>query len=59
MDKFIIKPYTKSEGYKPVIVDTKTHELLSQMKEMTGVPITRLIEQAVNFAFERIEIKEE
>lgn len=57
-DKFIIKQQIKSEGYKPALVDIGTHELLSQMKELTGISMTRLIEQAVKFAFERIEIDE-
>lgn len=42
-----------------MLVDVATHELLTQMKEMTGVSMTRLIEASVKFAFERIEIKED
>lgn len=57
-DKFIVKPQTKSEGFKPALIDIGTHELLTQMKEMTGVPICRLIEAAVKFASERMEIEE-
>lgn len=57
-DKFIIKQQTKGEGYKPLIVDVATHELLIQMKELTGVSMTRLMEAAVKFAFERMEIDE-
>ncbi|MHC1683454.1 MAG: hypothetical protein AB6733_10940 [Clostridiaceae bacterium] len=57
-DKFIIKPQAKNEGFKNALVDVATHELLSQMKEMTGVSITRLIEASVKFAFERMEIEE-
>lgn len=58
-DKFIIKPQAKADGYKPVIVDVATHELLAQMKELTGVSMTRLIEQAIKFAFDRIEVDED
>ena len=58
-DKFVIKPQVKGDGFKPMLVDVATHELLSQMKEMTGVSMTRLIEASVNFAFERLEIKED
>ena len=58
-DKFIVRPQSKNDGFKPMLVDVATHELLTQMKEMTGVSMTRLIEASVKFAFERIEVKEE
>ena len=59
MDKFIIKQQTKAEGYKPALITLATHELLTQTKEETGVSITRLIEECVKFALERLEIKED
>jgi hypothetical protein len=58
-DKFIIIPQSKGGGYKPAMIDIGTHELLSQMRDLTGVSMTRLIEQAVKFSFDRIEIKED
>ncbi len=42
-----------------MLVDVATHELLMQMKEMTGVSMTRPIEASVKFAFERMEIEEQ
>lgn len=57
-DKFVIKPQVKGEGFKPALIDVGTHELLTQMKEMTGVSMSRLIEASVKFAFERLEIEE-
>jgi len=58
-DKFIIRTQVKAEGYKPALITLATYELLSQAKEETGVSMTRLIEEAVKFALERLEIKEE
>lgn len=58
-DKFIVKPQVKGDGFKPMLVDVATHELLTQMKEMTGVSMTRLIEAAVKFASERLEVQED
>lgn len=59
MDKFIIKPQSKSKGYKPALITIETHELLTQVKEETGVTMTRFIEEAVRFALDRLEIKED
>ena len=57
-DKFIVKPTVKGDGFKNLLVDVATHELLTQMKELTGVSMTKLIEAAVKFASERLEVEE-
>lgn len=59
MDKFIIHVSGKSDGYKPCVLDIATHEKLSQIKEDTGVSMTRIISQMVDFCMERMEIKED
>lgn len=59
MDKFIMRPTPKADGYKPCILDTATHEKLSQLKEMTGVPMTRIIAIMTDFCMERLEIQED
>lgn len=59
MDKFTLRVYAKSDGYKPCVIDCATHEKLAQLKEDTGVSITRLITQMVDFCLERLEIKED
>ena len=58
-DKFIIKPQPKADSYKPALITSTTHDLLTQAKEETGVSITRLIEECVKFALERLEIEED
>lgn len=59
MDKFTVRLQGKSDGYKPCVIDIATHEKLSQLKEDTGVSMTKLVAQMVDFCIERLEIKEE
>lgn len=59
MDKFIVRVVGKNDGYKPCMVDVATHEKLSQIKEDTGISMTKIIAQMVDFCLERLEIKEE
>lgn len=59
MDKFIIKLQGKAEGYKPCMIDVTTHEKLRQIKEDTGVSITKILTQMVDFCMERLEIQED
>lgn len=59
MDKFTVKLQGKPDGYKPCMIDIATHEKLSQLKEDTGVSMTKLVAQMVDFCIERLEIKEE
>lgn len=59
MDKFILQRTSKAEGYKPLIVDVTTHEKLAQIKETTGMPITRIIAQMVDFCSERLHVSED
>lgn len=58
MDKFTLKPQEKHEGYKMVMISVSTHDLISQMKDMSGVSMTKIVEEAVKFAFERLEVNE-
>lgn len=57
-DKFILRVTTKTDGYKPCIVDCATYEKLAQLKEDTGVPMTRIISQMVDFCTERLQVEE-
>jgi hypothetical protein len=59
VDKFIIRPYIKTTGYKPVVIDVNTHEKLMQMKEDSGVSIGRLIALMADFCAERMVVEEE
>nr|WP_302600141.1 hypothetical protein [uncultured Cellulosilyticum sp.] len=57
-DKFTIKQQAKAEGYRAVMVDIATYEMLVEMKEQTGVSLGKLLQSAVQFAFERFEVEE-
>ena len=59
MDKFILKSAKANKGYKPAIIDVDTWEKLNQLKEETGIPMTKILSQAVDFALERIEVIDE
>jgi len=59
MDKFILKSAKANRGYKPAIIDVDTWEKLNQLKEETGIPMTKILSQAVDFALERIEVVDE
>lgn len=58
MDKFIVKKNAASDGWKSLVIDIQTHEKLMQIKEVTGVPIGRLIAQMVDFCAERLHVDE-
>ncbi len=59
MDKFIIRPTAKVDGYRPCNLDIATHEKLLQIKEDTGVSMTRIIAQMVDFCMVRLKIQED
>lgn len=59
MDKFIMHPTAKADGYRPCNLDIATHEKLLQIKEDTGVSMTKIIAQMVDFCMERLEVQED
>lgn len=60
MDKFKLKPEPAScKSFKSVIVDADTHQLLSELKDETGISIARLIAGCVRFALDHLEVEED
>lgn len=58
-DKFVLRQAEKVDSYRPIMVDVKTHELLVQMKELSGVSMLRIVAEAVKFASDRLEVTKE
>ena len=59
MDKFIVKRTTDTEGYKALLVSASTHEKLLELKQITGTPIVRMIDQMVDFCAERLHVEDD
>lgn len=60
MDKFIIKvqkPETKTSGWKPITVTIETFEKIVMLQQETGLSRNKLVDMALAFALERLEIR--
>ena len=59
MDKFTLEKSHGADGYKPIIIDANTYDKLVQIKALTGVAMTRIMAQMVDFCSERLQVTED
>lgn len=59
-DKFIVE-VPKHETFNTGIIRIRPpwYDRLFRLKSQTGIPIGRLVEQCIDFALERLEVREE
>jgi hypothetical protein len=56
MDMLKIKPLEKGKSWKQFMMDSVTHETLLQLSKVTGVSMSRLVSEMVEFCANRVEI---
>lgn len=56
MDKLTINVLSEKVTWKPLQIDSGTHELLSRLSRETGVSMARLVSECVKFCENRIEV---
>lgn len=60
--KFIVKAQKTKEPKKPcrqVVLDEATYASVKKIKDQTGVPITRFVADAINYALSQLEVVEQ
>lgn len=56
MDKLKITISSEKLTWKPLQIDSGTHELLSRLSRETGVSMAKLVSECVKFCENRIEV---